>query len=331
MIIALLALALAMIVGGLLTSFFGWDIVLVERGWTMVIAGSVMAAGGAVLLGIAAAVAKLSGIHTLLSQMQESAAQEDLAAAPQSHSGLSLAAASGGVIAAAAAADTDEAESKEPAEAAQSVLPLFPGEERRDPDADEVQVAAWPAEPPADELRPEEPILPFPPRATPPSAPLDEDEMDMKVPDFLLAERDRDFDEEPRVIDGGDIGLRDHDDARAPQEEERDERDRLPEPALEIEPEREPEPDLAPEPVRPDLEEELDQEAVEVPDKEHGPDPSEPATVVGTYNSGDNKYVMFSDGSIEAQTPSGTFRFKSLDELKEFIAAGGEGDLSSSI
>jgi hypothetical protein len=41
--------------------------------------------------------------------------------------------------------------------------------------------------------------------------------------------------------------------------------------------------------------------------------------------------VMFSDGSIEAQTPSGVFRFKSLDELKEFIAAGGEGSPSSSI
>jgi hypothetical protein len=40
---------------------------------------------------------------------------------------------------------------------------------------------------------------------------------------------------------------------------------------------------------------------------------------------------MFSDGSIEAQTPSGTFRFQSLDELKEFIAAGGEGSSSASL
>ena len=56
-----------------------------------------------------------------------------------------------------------------------------------------------------------------------------------------------------------------------------------------------------------------------------------PATIIGTYNSGDNKYVMFSDGSIEAQTPSGTFRFQSLDELKEFIAAGGEGSSSASL
>ena len=50
MIIGLLALAFAMIVGGLLAAFFGWDIVLVERGWTMVIAGSVMAASQSALI-----------------------------------------------------------------------------------------------------------------------------------------------------------------------------------------------------------------------------------------------------------------------------------------
>jgi hypothetical protein len=33
---------------------------------------------------------------------------------------------------------------------------------------------------------------------------------------------------------------------------------------------------------------------------------------------------MFSDGSIEADTPNGVFRFASLDELKDFIASGGE-------
>jgi hypothetical protein len=33
---------------------------------------------------------------------------------------------------------------------------------------------------------------------------------------------------------------------------------------------------------------------------------------------------MYSDGSIEADTPSGRYTFQSLDELKDFIAAGGE-------
>jgi hypothetical protein len=51
-----------------------------------------------------------------------------------------------------------------------------------------------------------------------------------------------------------------------------------------------------------------------------GPSP----TVVGTYSSGGNTYVMYSDGSIQAETPTGRFRFVSLDELKAFIAAGGE-------
>jgi hypothetical protein len=46
--------------------------------------------------------------------------------------------------------------------------------------------------------------------------------------------------------------------------------------------------------------------------------------IVGTYTSGDNTYVMFSNGSIEAQTPRGVFNFNSLDELKGFIASGGE-------
>jgi hypothetical protein len=46
--------------------------------------------------------------------------------------------------------------------------------------------------------------------------------------------------------------------------------------------------------------------------------------VIGTYASGSNNYVMFSDGSIEADTPAGVFRFASLEELKEFIASGGE-------
>ena len=54
--------------------------------------------------------------------------------------------------------------------------------------------------------------------------------------------------------------------------------------------------------------------------------PAEPAvpTVAGSYQSGGNTYVMYSDGTIRAETPNGQFRFKTVDELKAFIAAGGE-------
>lgn len=54
-----------------------------------------------------------------------------------------------------------------------------------------------------------------------------------------------------------------------------------------------------------------------------------PAHEIGRYSSGGNSYVMFADGSIEAETPNGNFRFGSLDELKRFIASGGERSASA--
>jgi len=53
-------------------------------------------------------------------------------------------------------------------------------------------------------------------------------------------------------------------------------------------------------------------------------------TVVGTYSAGGNLYVMYSDGSIEAETGRGVFRFASLDELKHYIATGEGGQLQPS-
>jgi hypothetical protein len=46
--------------------------------------------------------------------------------------------------------------------------------------------------------------------------------------------------------------------------------------------------------------------------------------VVRTYTAGENSYVIFSDGSIEAETPDGHFRFASIDEMKAFVAGGGK-------
>lgn len=48
------------------------------------------------------------------------------------------------------------------------------------------------------------------------------------------------------------------------------------------------------------------------------------SAVVGQYASGGNSYVMYADGSIHAETPTGEHRFSSLDELRSFVAAGGE-------
>ena len=43
---------------------------------------------------------------------------------------------------------------------------------------------------------------------------------------------------------------------------------------------------------------------------------------IGRYSANDVAYVMFSDGSITAETASGTYRFNSLIELKDFIETG---------
>ncbi|MHB2211253.1 hypothetical protein [Methylobacterium sp. CM6257] len=59
------------------------------------------------------------------------------------------------------------------------------------------------------------------------------------------------------------------------------------------------------------------------PEPEPAPEPAA-RNVVGRYASGGNTYVMFEDGSIEAETPQGRFTFASLDELKAFVDGGGE-------
>lgn len=53
-------------------------------------------------------------------------------------------------------------------------------------------------------------------------------------------------------------------------------------------------------------------------------EPPAQASVVGQYASGGNSYVMYSDGSVDADTPTGQHRFRSLDELRAFVAGGGE-------
>jgi hypothetical protein len=52
------------------------------------------------------------------------------------------------------------------------------------------------------------------------------------------------------------------------------------------------------------------------------PPSAEPA-VIGRYTSGNTTYVMFADGSIEAETPSGILHFASLADLKIYVEGGG--------
>ena len=46
-----------------------------------------------------------------------------------------------------------------------------------------------------------------------------------------------------------------------------------------------------------------------------------PPTLVGRYSAGGADYKIFSDGSIEAETAGGAFRFSSMAEFKSYLAS----------
>lgn len=46
-----------------------------------------------------------------------------------------------------------------------------------------------------------------------------------------------------------------------------------------------------------------------------------PPTLVGHYSAGGANYKIFSDGSIEAETAGGAFRFASMAEFKSYLAS----------
>jgi hypothetical protein len=49
-------------------------------------------------------------------------------------------------------------------------------------------------------------------------------------------------------------------------------------------------------------------------------EPGAPPTLVGRYTAGGAHYMIFSDGTIEAETEQGAFRFASMGDFKAFIA-----------
>ncbi len=48
--------------------------------------------------------------------------------------------------------------------------------------------------------------------------------------------------------------------------------------------------------------------------------PEAPPGLVGRYSSGGANYMIFADGSIEAETQEGTFKFPSMGDFKDFLA-----------
>ena len=328
MIVALTVLALLMLLGGLAAMVQGIPFIRLEVGWTMVIAGTVGASGGAVLLGIAAVIARLARIERALLTARPAA---PLAGAP-------------------AFPDPGTAPVRPPR--SEPVMPPIPTVTLPAQDArtshDDALVApervAGPAprssEPTglgnaaalaagaaavgfaAGELRLHraEDADPVPPHE-PQQAEHHQPDPTYAVPQEPAAAAPEPYSSEVHlpepVVEA----------APPPAEAERqDPEPHLPEPHLPARSEPEPvveatpaEPAPAPEPVA-----EEPPRAEPVPEP---PAPEEPAgkAVIGTYDAGDNTYTMYADGTIDAETPAGRFHFASIEELKAFRSAGGEG------
>ncbi|MCW2286338.1 hypothetical protein M2323_002358 [Rhodoblastus acidophilus] len=62
-----------------------------------------------------------------------------------------------------------------------------------------------------------------------------------------------------------------------------------------------------------------EEEAPKPPAPEPAPEPEPKPEVIGNYEAHGAHYTMFADGSIEAETQHGVYRFASIDELKRFI------------
>jgi hypothetical protein len=53
---------------------------------------------------------------------------------------------------------------------------------------------------------------------------------------------------------------------------------------------------------------------------EESPEPKRPPSLIGSYSSAGANYKIFSDGSIEAETSDGTFKFASMADFKRHLA-----------
>jgi hypothetical protein len=96
-----------------------------------------------------------------------------------------------------------------------------------------------------------------------------------------------------------------------------------PRPVLEHAPHPVPDPatEIPPEPVAETVHEEAPEPAADEP----APEPLPKPEIIGHYDAQGAHYTLYADGSIEAETPHGVYRFASMAELKRFIEGQAEG------
>ncbi|GJE57275.1 hypothetical protein [Methylobacterium thuringiense] len=308
MVIALFALSLVMIVGGAAAVVQGFPYVRLESGLAMVIGGTTAASAGAVLLGIAAAILQMKRLAGALGHRGDATTGEVAFVPPPGKAGPAPSVPEFRAPAFEATAPV----ATEPATATAGAAGLAgislggmrdllgSGDDRST--ADPQQGRSMEIEPPLPNL--------LPPAASGESISPDED--------LFASPGDRPGHGPRAAADALPENLADAspDDAREtdPAQEELALRPSLDGPSASSEPEVEPPAvELPPAPL-------------EEPAEQADEPKSEALQVVGTYASGANTYVMFANGTIQADTPRGQFTFQSLDELKQFVDSGGEAN-----
>lgn len=288
MVAALYAIAAAMIVGGSYIANVGYDIILVERGWSQVIAGSVLFTGGLLLLGIATIVWRLGKINSALLMLRAVPGAPLIADVPLVEQPVAQ------VTPPTKASSQSENSSsftghKDSFEPEQDTMSAFALEEAR------LERLAQ-EEAKAEELAAAEPSYSFEDEiarevaarnaVTEPSS--DPVVMDIEITETNIVASDQ-WEAAARSEPIEEVKIADEQNTQVTLLLDESEQEVLPEAefAQEVLPEAEP----------------------EIPS----------VTVIGSYDSGGNKYVMYSDGSIDAHLPGGLHRFASLDELKQFI------------
>lgn len=282
----LLAVGALMSLAGAVAAFNGYSIIQVEQGWSSVIAGATLFSGGIVTIGLALVTRALGQLQAALPRAAaDQAATTDLREP-------------------AFAPPLPETTKAEPA--AEGYAPqLTESHETLDSlpaDTYSTHHAVPESFPPAEPVA--EPSRPTLPAATSPS--LSDDwfdrafaELDEAVPETTTGQRGR---SETKSTTSSLLG-RARDSAR----------DSLREAAREPhrEPVREPAREQAREPAYAAAE-------VEAPVPDVG-EPAPSSAIIGRYEADETSYIMYADGSIEAQTHSGVYRFASMAELKAFI------------
>ena len=321
MVIALFVVAFAMVVGGLSSVWQGSGFVVLDLGWTMVISGTVAATGGVLLGALALAIGHLRRVEANLQRTLERLGRSgDLTAAPMPPSFEATSALpEAGVGAIGAAAVASALARQDPAETEDRVGSPAPREDVTRDDFVLAELHRDEAEPPTGGTVPEDrevapprdvmtvrgaaarPDEPGPLREAPPRETPSYGRFTLRPP---AAPREEVASSAGPERSFGTGSSRSDDDSLFVERRSEADRGAASEP-----------------PPAGDATRSVEDVAAAAP---------APPSVVGTYHSGGNSYVMYSDGAIEAETPTGRYHFASLDQLKEFIASGGE-DPSGSV